>query len=635
MEGREKRSPGYGFRPKLMWNTGVQEYLTRAYGAKQFDAICDALMRPCINSTLRVNTLQASTPEVIEQLYNVFRKNSMIMGTHRVGSQVQGLDESGQKQWLNSNTEGANASAEPNVEIGPNFPSNMTLKDGSAASTILESRESIDDKYRRVSAEFPDFSCWEHPVLKDVVMVGGRGPCEVDCRGEAGASVKEVVVSRKCAEAVLRGANVFVPGVLACSQHLEEGDVVAVTVAVERPDGGGGWSVGITRGTTLESEHAVIQMEGSTRSNYFIGMGRMMMSRTALFREIKGVAVEMTKRIFDLPPFHGVLEGQIFLQNLPSIVAARVLDPKPGERILDMCAAPGGKTTAIGILMKDRGEVIALDRSHNKVSDIKNLADEMKLNCIQAYKLDATKSVTQEPHIVLNGDTISPSKSSSDSTTANFSQAQIDSIKQPRHVSMSNKQSGTTTSSLSPYEIKAAARKELRRMKNRLASDKAALQRIKSFQPQSFDRVLLDAPCSALGLRPRLFAGEETLETLRQHSCYQRKLLDQAVKLVRPGGTLVYSTCTLNPGENEAVVRYALDTYHFLSLMPQEPRIGGPGLVGGLDVFDGMSYKEWLREGEKHLVQRFSPGASYDTIGFFIAKFSVSLKMGQSRDDII
>lgn len=48
-------------------------------------------------------------------------------------------------------------------------------------------------------------------------------------------------------------------------------------------------------------------------------------------------------------------------------------------------------------------------------------------------------------------------------------------------------------------------------MKNRLASDKAALQRIKSFQPQSFDRVLLDAPCSALGLRPRLFAGEVLL----------------------------------------------------------------------------------------------------------------------------
>ena len=44
-----------------------------------------------------------------------------------------------------------------------------------------------------------------------------------------------------------------------------------------------------------------------------------------------------------------------------------VLDPQKGERILDMCAAPGGKTTAIAILMKDEGEVVAVDRSHNKV----------------------------------------------------------------------------------------------------------------------------------------------------------------------------------------------------------------------------------------------------------------------------
>lgn len=43
------------------------------------------------------------------------------------------------------------------------------------------------------------------------------------------------------------------------------------------------------------------------------------------------------------------------------------LDPHKGERILDMCAAPGGKTTAIAILMKDEGEVVAVDRSHNKV----------------------------------------------------------------------------------------------------------------------------------------------------------------------------------------------------------------------------------------------------------------------------
>ena len=42
-------------------------------------------------------------------------------------------------------------------------------------------------------------------------------------------------------------------------------------------------------------------------------------------------------------------------------------DPQPGEQILDMCAAPGGKTTAIAILMSNKGEIVALDRSHNKV----------------------------------------------------------------------------------------------------------------------------------------------------------------------------------------------------------------------------------------------------------------------------
>ncbi|RWW33440.1 hypothetical protein BHE74_00013934 [Ensete ventricosum] len=64
--------------------------------------------------------------------------------------------------------------------------------------------------------------------------------------------MKEVIVSRKCAEAVLRGAQVYVPGVLACSSHVEKGDVVAVSIAVEQRMSNGGWGVGFTRGTVLQ-----------------------------------------------------------------------------------------------------------------------------------------------------------------------------------------------------------------------------------------------------------------------------------------------------------------------------------------------------------------------------------------------
>eukprot|EP00850_Spirogloea_muscicola_P005372 SM000024S07834 [mRNA] locus=s24:880544:884052:+ [translate_table: standard] len=456
----------------------------------------------------------------------------------------------------------------------------------------------------------------------------GSGPHHVDygaaavgaSQPAAGGGLKEVVVSRKCGEAVLRGAQglaawsaqVFVPGVLACSSHVEAGDTVAVSVAVEqlvppKPSGapdhsmagaGSGWSRAVfTRGTTLGSAHASAFEPGpaptSDRRYWLIGVGRAVVSRTKMFRDSSGMAVQMLQRVFDLPPCHSLLPKLVFLQNLPSILAAYVLG-KPSERVLDMCAAPGGKTTAIAILMKDEGEVVALDRSHKKVINIIRLASEMGLNCIKAYKKDATNAVLQ-------GDAVSGSPQS---TAASLQQRQ-------------EAESGN-----------AMLRREARRVEERLRRGidlVAAAQRVPThagFAPQSFNRVLLDAPCSALGLRPRLFAGDCTLEELRMASMYQRRLLDQAVQLVAPGGTFVYSTCTINPGENEAVVRYALDKYQFLTLSPQEPNLGGPGLVGGEDVYDGVGYKTWLTSAEQHLVQRFDPSHELDTIGFFIAKFT-------------
>eukprot|EP00959_Pyramimonas_sp_CCMP1952_P149443 3127194-Pyramimonas_sp.AAC.1 len=67
---------------------------------------------------------------------------------------------------------------------------------------------------------------------------------------------------------------------------------------------------------------------------------------------------------------------------------------------------------------------------------------------------------------------------------------------------------------------------------------------------------------------------------MKQHGVYARRLLDQAVALLAPGGALVYSTCTISPMENEANVRYVLDHYPNMSLVPAHPLVGGPGLRG-------------------------------------------------------
>lgn len=82
---------------------------------------------------------------------------------------------------------------------------------------------------------------------------------------------------------------------------------------------------------------------------------------------------------------------------MPSIVAAIVLDAQPGMRVLDMCAAPGSKTAAIADAMQDRGELIALDRSHDKVARIEKMVADMGLTCVRACRKDSTKLSKRTP----------------------------------------------------------------------------------------------------------------------------------------------------------------------------------------------------------------------------------------------
>lgn len=240
------------------------------------------------------------------------------------------------------------------------------------------------------------------------------------------------------------------------------------------------------------------------------------------------------------------------------MVVSHVLNPQPGERILDMCAAPGGKTTHLATLMHDQGEVIAMDKIANKVKKIKQNAELLQLNCIKAFCYDGTKALSVEKR--------------------------------------EDKQEGPP------------------------------------FLPESFDRILLDAPCSGMGQRPNM-AYSSTLKEVTSYQPLQRKLFTVAVKLLKPGGVLVYSTCTITLSENEEQVAWALETFPCLQLQPQEPHIGGEGMRGA-----GLALHQLK------LLQRFDPSAgtlqgtdmeslqdcreedlvslaNKDCIGFFIAKF--------------
>ena len=148
------------------------------------------------------------------------------------------------------------------------------------------------------------------------------------------------------------------------------------------------------------------------------------------------------------------------------------------------------------------------------------------------------------------------------------------------------------------------------------ASEKDGLLNIKGFYPESFDRILLDPPCSALGLRPRLSMITEGIEDLWKISEYQKKFVDNAVTLLKAGGTMTYSTCTFNSSENEEMVSYILAQYPSMKLVPIDIEFGLPGLSN-----------KGLTEEQCQCVKRFDPSnESIDTMGFFVAKFVKEIK---------
>ncbi|KAJ9583814.1 hypothetical protein L9F63_021846, partial [Diploptera punctata] len=371
--------------------------------------------------------------------------------------------------------------------------------------------------------EVPDLKI--HPVLKDTIIIGNCKQAEINC------VEKEVIVDAVCGAAVLRGAHIYAPGVMGMLPGIHCGDTVSVFA-----DRLGKCKKGLAK-----------PFLDDTR--FFIGNGIACMERKHLFGEnLKPTIVIIRLRFLahncsfiktlkfrSLPFLH-------FCINLPSIVCCHVLNPQKNECILDMCAAPGNKTSHIATLMEDKGLIVALDKTENKVNSIKKRCHQFGIRSVHPFVCDATKIPN----------------------SAEF-QEQCNSVL------------GHTVSS------------------------------------ESFDRVLLDAPCSALGQRPQLI-NKTSVKQLKSYPCLQRKFFQLAVSMLKPGGILVYSTCTITMAENEEIVHWALKNYPNLKLEPSLPVLGGPGLKNSK-----------LSETERLCVQRFGPtlidDCDHDTVGFFLARF--------------
>ena len=187
--------------------------------------------------------------------------------------------------------------------------------------------------------------------------------------------------------------------------------------------------------------------------------------------------------------------GAVQPQSRASMLVSRMLGPRPGERVLDLCAAPGGKTTHLAALMEDAGEVVAVERHPGRASALERTVARMRTACVRVEVGDAAIPRADGP----------------------------------------------------------------------------------------FDRILVDPPCSGLGTlqsRPDL-RWRARPEATGELAALQARILAAGAQALAPGGTLVYSVCTISRAESEDVIAgflrehgdFALDEH--VQLLPHRDRTDG------------------------------------------------------------
>lgn len=221
-------------------------------------------------------------------------------------------------------------------------------------------------------------------------------------------------------------------------------------------------------------------------------------------------------------------EGRIYLQNAASFIPPILLDLKPSHRILDICAAPGGKASHVAALTNNKAELWVNDNSRARlnrmITNLQRLG--VKPHNTTLYAVDTLRH--QLPH-------------------------------------------------------------------------------------DYYDRILLDAPCSGEGMitldDPHAL-DQWSVAQIKRLQRIQKKAISTAWDLLRPGGVLVYSTCTMAPEENEAVIDYLLRKQETAQLLPIELQL--PNRIPTIKTWNNKSFANDL----SHCLRL---GPSEDIEAFFVA----------------
>ena len=269
--------------------------------------------------------------------------------------------------------------------------------------------------------------------------------------------------------------------------------------------------------------------ENSKKPNLYIRVNTTKTTRDELIEKLTKMGVECSKISFieeavEVKNLKNIENNELFnqglftIQDISSMIVGKTINPKENSLVLDVCSAPGGKTTHVATIMNNTGKVVARDIFNHKLKLIKSSVTRLGLNNVDVEEYDALK----------------------------FDEKSVD----------------------------------------------------------KFDYVLTDVPCSGLGIvkrKPEIKFKEK--EDLKELPAIQRKILDNASKYVKIGGTLVYSTCTIQDEENINVVKaflkdnegFKLDPIDSVEIDLEEQNSGVLKIYPNVHAMDGFFIAKLVR----------------------------------------